>query len=233
MKIMDEQRKENIKFSEAADKKYGYLDKNICRFHAKGESFQMEEKDSTGQNKNKHGVGDAAAKIRVSSAFPCFQLPDPDKNCKFSVLVKKDNKWITMCADHMVFLFNPHTEQWSVHIFEFKAEIDESIWEYKTKPQFNGALIRANAILGILHMGRFASVYVHCGYRREKENHADLSENRTLLGEDPDPSWKRATVELPSFQGEIIRNSPVYLHEGYDPIWKKVVGFGETGPLNV
>lgn len=122
-----------MNFNEEIDKQLELLDANICCSYGTGEVFSVREPKPEGY---------AEVHLTVGSN-PCFHVDKIDKNV-FPVLACR------RCADHLVFVFDPQTEEWTLHIFEMTRSISKTTWEEKILPQFNGGLTNAYAIMGVL-----------------------------------------------------------------------------------
>ena len=192
------------KFGRDADRLFALLDPKKCLYYGRNQPFDLVERKKAG-----------SAKITVKAAFPCFHIPDPDDQCRFSILDagETDGKdYVRRCADHMVFLFDQGTNRWTVHIFELKRTISRKIWTEDVLIQFNGALIRAYAISGILQAGAFANIYLHCAYR-EQADRTSPAAYRTLPGRKAPGNYLKDQIELISFpdQRRLIHNCPIQL----------------------
>lgn len=181
-------------FCEETDKAFERLNPLICKYYEPNHEFFIVEVQQEGK-----------AEIHVRSRYPCFHVQNIDKK-RFPVL--KPQK----CADHLVFQFCPDTNTWSLHIFELTRSIHQGIWESKIIPQFDGALLNAYAILGVLHIWDFSEMYVHCGYRKNKSENSTV-DRRAMLGKPAPADWLNGAVMLPPFPGIRLKNVPIRLDE--------------------
>lgn len=181
-----------MKFNTAEDERFGLLNPDVCQYHDKNELFDIIETSPGGQ-----------AKIAINLNAPCFHIANMDKRA-FQVLKTKK------CADHLIFAFDKQLEQWDLHIFELKRSISASKWETEIIPQFDGALINAYAISGVLHIDDFKSITVHCGFRINKSV-ASTVERKSPLGKPSSDRWLDSKIVLPSFPDKRIDNNPIQL----------------------
>lgn len=147
-----------VMFDKDVDSFAQLLNPKKCVYHAAGESFDLIETKKEGK-----------AKLTVTRmAFPCIYVPKVDDECTFSLLDEGNTgkERVRRCADHIVFIFDPGTIRWSVHIFELTRTLSESVWDDKVLIQFTGALVRAYAVAGVLQIQDFHRIYLHCGYRQ-------------------------------------------------------------------
>lgn len=183
-----------MKFNTVEDKRFGLLNPDICQYHDKNELFNITETNPEG-----------LAKIAINLNAPCFHIANMDKRA-FQVLKTKK------CADHLVFVFDKQLKQWDLHIFELKKSISASKWETEIIPQFDGALINAYAISGVLHIDEFKSITIHCGFRINKSLTSTV-ERKSPLGKRSSDSWLNSIIELPSFPDKRIDNDLIQLDE--------------------
>ena len=172
---------------------YQRLD-DSCVYHVAGTAFVIEEK--------REG---AEAVIEIKSKLNAFHVKG-DQNA-FPILRNKK------CADYLVFFYDNTKGKWYLHIFEFTKSVDNTSWEEKIVRQFDGGLLNAYAIGGVLKVPEFEEITMHCGYRRDR-NMASLVNMKAPLGRPAHNSWTaETTVELPSFPGlkyakNLIRLNP-------------------------
>ncbi len=197
-----------IRFTKELDPFFDLLDPKKCIYYGPGQSFDLIEKKKGGE-----------AKITVkSTAFPCFYVPNADDFCRF-LLLNEDavtgRERVRRCADHMVFVYDPGTGRWSVHLFELTKSVSQSVWEEKVLVQFTGALIRACAVAGVLQIHGFLHLYLHCGFRNSAAS-ANFAEKRRRLGKAAPSDWQNDSVILYApFHGkefqQILKNCPLQL----------------------
>ena len=165
-----------------------------CVFHRGGSSFLIEEKKPEGE-----------AKICISSKFDCFHVKG-DKN-GFPIL--RNKKY----ADYLVLLHDQKSDKWILHIFELTRSVGEEDWEKKIIPQFDGALLNAYAICGVMEITEFDKITAHCAYRRDK-NQSSPVRLKNLLGKPAIVPWTYGnTVSLPSFPGMEIAKDLIKLND--------------------
>lgn len=184
-----------MKFSETIDRRFELLNPDICQYYGSGSSFPVSEE-----------VEEGYARVQIEcAAAPCFHVKQIDKNV-FPVLQSK------RCADHLIFLFDPRTQSWTLHIFEMTRTISEPNWREKILPQFSGGLTNAYAIMGVLNCADFAEVHVHCCYRRNRSENSSVY-LRGSLGEPAPADWLHGPVRLDGFAEKRIQNEPIKLSE--------------------
>ena len=177
--------------------KIGELFKRLddsCVFHEGGSSFLIEEKKQEGE-----------AKINVSSKYDCFHVRE--KKNGFPILRNKK------FADYLVLLHDQENNKWILHIFELTKSIGEEDWVKKIVPQFDGALLNAYAICGVMEIPEFDRITVHCAYRRDK-NQSSPVRLKNFLGKPAKAPWTYGnTISLPSFPGMKISKDLIKLNK--------------------
>ena len=152
-----------------------------CVYHAKGSKFIIEETNEEGK-----------AKIQLSSKYDCFHVQLDRK--VFPIL--RNQK----CADYIVLLYDSEKNDWFLHIFEFTRTVGTNKWKEKIIPQFEGALINAYAICGVMNIPKLADVTVHCAYRNNSDM-ASPASMKTALGRPVQRPWiLGSVVDLLSFK---------------------------------
>lgn len=195
-----------IKFNEQTDAFFNLLNQQICEYHQRNSPFTLDEKDKPGE-----------AEVTASTAFDCFHVRYIDKH-SFSLLSNQK------CADHLLFIYDDHAKRWGLHIFEFTKSMNNSRWENKVIPQFDGALSNAYAIAGVLHIDGFSSITVCCGYRIDTTR-VSPAELKRPSGKRAVEDWKELPVKLPSYPNQTVHKSLVQL----DP----VTGKASLDPLSI
>lgn len=122
-------------------------------------------------------------------------IREKDKSGEAELLFSSKNEAISMhleggssfsflcnkkCADGIVFV-KADEDIWDLHIIELKKTISLKHWK-KVKEQFEGALIRALAVKGLLNIN-IGKVIFYTAYRRDKlsEKELEQSEDTSLL----------------------------------------------------
>ncbi|MGZ0087196.1 hypothetical protein ACWNXI_16955 [Caldibacillus thermoamylovorans] len=124
--------------------------------------------------------GEARVTIHCPSEAVVFSIK-PNKG--FSYLRTKNT------PDGIVFI--KRAEQlWELHIFECKKTVGESSWK-KAKKQFEGGVLHARMLRGLLGIPHFSKVYVYTAYRYDQ-----------LLEKTPNPSLLRQPV------GQAVKEQP-------------------------
>ena len=200
-----------IKFDLYTDPLFDALNPKWCQFHPPHEVFHLKENSKQGKTD-----------ISVFSSYPCFAI-EHFENVAFQVVWRADDvrpKELRQCADHVVFCYDRETRRWILHIFEMTVKIDWYKWDgeggrypngsskddaRKIQNQFNGALIRASAVLGILRGIRFERVYLHCVYRRAE----DLGEGRLMFGKLVSENYLEGPISLPYCSVPVSEECPV------------------------
>lgn len=183
-----------MSFNEEIDKQLELLDANICCSYGTGEVFCVRESKPEGY---------AEVYLTVGSN-PCFHVDKIEKKV-FPVLACR------RCADHLVFVFDPQTGEWTLHIFEMTRSISKATWEEKILPQFNGGLTNAYAIMGVLRCCMdFAEVQVHCCYQKNKSETSPVH-LKPLLGEPAPRDWLNDPVTFASYPQKTAQNLPLKL----------------------
>lgn len=184
-----------MKFSIEIDERFKLLNADICRFHGAGISFSISETASEG-----------AAEVSIKGGtLPCFHIGQMDKRT-FPVLA--DRK----CADHLVFVFDPRTQEWTLHIFEMKKTVSRTKWEKEILLQLEGGLANACAVMGVLRCLGFKEIHVHCCYRRNGDEASPVYQ-KAELGKPAPRDWLNEPVVFASFPRITARNAPVKLDE--------------------
>lgn len=171
------------------------LNHEVCKCYNSGSTFKMEEKREAGK-----------ATIEITTSCPCIHVRDMDDR-KFKLLV------LQKCADHIVFKYDSENDSWDLHVFELKKTISRSKWNNEITKQFEGALMNAYAISGILHIANqdIRNIYVHCGYRRNTTAES-LIENKLLVGESArDVNWLNESLVFDYLPERTIGNVAIQL----------------------
>lgn len=194
----------DVKFSPEIDSLFPLLNPKVCEYMEKGTPFTIEETAEDGK-----------AEIAILPECPCFIVRCLDEKGNIRSLPFFNQTWkqVTQCADHLLFLLDTENKKWSLHIFEMKRSPDSKKWEHILR-QFNGAMIRSYAIAGALRIPEFASVHLHCCYRRNMSN---LTKLRRLPGKSS--NFLSEPIILHSYQKLTPKNVPIQLDDnGYAEI---------------
>ena len=198
---------EEIKFGVEEDSLYQLLNPNVCEYQKPGEPFTVEETNETGK-----------AVVTIYTKRPGFVVRCLDDKGNIRTLPFFNQTWkgvTTTCADHLLFLFDKKSGAWALHVFELKRSPDSKKWEHILE-QFNGAMVRAYAIAGVLRIAEFVGVYLHCGYRKDKSN---LISNKQIglkskrPKEPPPESFLRQEIKLFSYPNLSPKNEPIQLSD--------------------
>ncbi|WP_139491722.1 hypothetical protein [Brevibacillus dissolubilis] len=89
-----------------------------------------------------------------------------DHNELYSFRLEGNNKFPYLtnqkCADGII--LELRQEQWFLHVIEFKKTMKKDIWN-KTKVQYEGAVLRMHAIMGILGIEKLDGIYFYSAFR--------------------------------------------------------------------
>ena len=182
------------KFTEPYTTNYNRLEHGKCQYHKAGECFEISEEHKDGH-----------AKLTVRAVDECFHVK-ADKN-KFSLLKNQ------RCADYIILIFDSGRIAWSLHIIEFTKSVGRTEWEGKIIHQFDGALLNARAIAGVMELPQFDSITAHCAYRFNKEL-ASPATQKSMLGKRATNSWTAGSqITLPSFPEVLIHKKLIKLNE--------------------
>lgn len=102
--------------------------------------------------------------------------------------------------DGIVFMKNKE-HGWELHIFECKKTVSEKSWD-KAKLQFEGGILHAHMLRGLLDIPRFSKICVYTVYREDKllRHTADPSLLRQPVGKrltsQPYKDWKDAFISI-------------------------------------
>lgn len=173
-----------------------FLHPEKCHVYPPGTSFSLIEKQAEGH-----------AKIDVVASNSCAHL-GMDKNV-FPILSNQ------RCADHIVFEYVSADNTWNLHIVELTKSISNSIWQTKLCQQYDGALLNALAIAGVLGIElNLSHVKVYSGFRNNKSlDGSSPVELRAPLGVPQPPNWEHSPAKLPHFPSQKFTHIPVRLNE--------------------
>lgn len=120
-------------------------------------------------------AGEAKLTVHCSSEAVAFTIK-PGKG--FTYLQRKNT------PDGIVLMKNKE-QNWELHIFECKKTVSESSWD-KAKRQFEGGILHAYMLRGLLDLPPFSKICLYTVYRYDK-----------LLKQTTNPSLLRQPVGLP------------------------------------
>lgn len=175
------------------------MDQEAFQYHEPGETFFMWNRSET-------------EKLSVSSHHHCFHIPDLDAHWPISKIsfLRKDD-YFNKCADHAVFVYDEKRMEWSLHIIEMKTTIGNDTW-LKAVRQFQGALLRAYAIAGLMQFYRFLRIYTYCAFPNLPPSLIDEKANRGGLGRhSKEYPWDKETIKLEKFPGLEVHNRSIRL----------------------
>lgn len=91
------------------------------------------------------------------------------------------------CADGILFEKLP-TDQWIIHIIEFKRTVKAKEW-FKIKKQFKGAILQATACMGILGIPNVSAIKCYTAFRYNQINETEVEDpviaKQMLAGDNP------------------------------------------------
>lgn len=185
-----------MNFNEVSETVKARLNRDSCQCHFSGDTISVfETKD------------DGKANIDVTVTRPCIHIKCTDKY-HFPLLSQKK------CADHLLLLYDEGTKTWDIHIFELTRKIKKNKWEEKIIPQSEGALGDAIAIIGIVCMGEYHQVYLHCGYRVNADEASPVKLHPTLgMSAKNTDDWLNQNIILEKYSDIEIINRPIRLDE--------------------
>ncbi len=175
------------KFGNTVDQYVRLLNTDLCEVYDAYESFAIMEKKETGY-----------AKVSLSSQYPCLHIRNLEKKT-FGLLRNQ------RCADHAILVFDTTVSKWGLFLFEMTKTVSSKTWTEKIVQQFEGGLLNAYAIAGILHIHEFCSITAYCCYRINKDLQSPY-EYKTELGK----SAKRDWTEGERFSVEAFPNVLIY-----------------------
>lgn len=194
----------DVKFSPEIDSLFEILNRNVCEYMDRGKPFTIQETAEDGK-----------AEITILTDCPCLLVRCLDEKGNIRSLPFFNQTWkqVTQCADHLLFLLDTERQAWSLHIFEMKRSPDSKKWAHILR-QFNGAMIRSYAIAGALRIPDFASVHLHCCYRRDMSSLAKLRRPPGKFS-----NFLHEPITLHSYQTLTAKNVPIPLDDnGYAEI---------------
>ena len=183
---------------------FALFNASACQYVKKGTRFSLK--------------GDKQAELKVTAKLPGFFISDMDNKIHVASvpLFKQNRDGIKHCADHAVFLFHSESESWSLHLFEFKTTIGSRTWEHVCD-QFDGAMIRAYAVAGVLRIPEFdGGIYLHCAYKNYKSNPIEV---KALPGQSAPKDFLKEPITLRFYPKLAPKNIPIKLNNnGYAEI---------------
>lgn len=109
------------------------------------------------------------------------------------------------CADHIIFE-RVSDQSWNLHIIECKKSVGDSEWE-KIKKQFEGALLNALALMGVLGIEKLEEIKCYTAFRRDKLTVRECTNPallKTLVGGpasgNPILEWRYGRVQILSIK---------------------------------
>lgn len=90
------------------------------------------------------------------------------------------------CADGIIFE-QLNDGNWNLHVMECKRTMKADEWE-KTKQQFEGAILNAHALAGVLGIQGFSNIYCYTAFRHD----------RLTPASSPDPVFAKLLVGVPT-----------------------------------